>query len=465
MKFYSKPIVEHNEVPLADDGRLEEIVAHWQQREITPSQNDSSGNNTDSKRNDCYVVSAVFPADPYPAGKLAEILGLVKAQGDNILGHELIKLAKPNPKTFLGRGISEDIAARANEIGANMLVLDAELSPSQTRNLENMVGIPICDREAVILNVFLRHAKTRSARNQVEIAQLQYLRPRIRGLGLNMDQQAGGIMGGRGPGESASELMARRLDSRLAQLTKSSKRLSKAGECQRQSRSSCKRIALVGYTNAGKTSLMNGLTSAGLSARNLPFETLDTTTRVLHRQNSGDVLLSDTVGFIRALPNRLLASFESTLAETIESDLLVIVVDAADPERELHIRTTEELLFKLKANDIPRFFVFNKSDKLISPLSVQQCRALSHGNPYMNLSSLDNKSIASLHTALISEVSAKLQTCKLFVPYKAQDIITRIYAKSRVIKVHSDESGLSFILEGDGNLLAQLQRDSEEAQK
>ncbi len=464
MKFHSKPIVEHDEAPLADQGRLDEIITHWQQRNSSFA-NSSTSDKSDYKANNCYVISVSFPTDAYSERKLAEILGLVKAQGDCALGHEVCRINWVNPKTFLGSGLSKAIAARAFERGADMLVLDAALTPSQTRNLENMVGMPICDREAVILNVFLKHAKTRSARNQVEIAHLEYLRPRIRGLGLNMDQQAGGIMGGRGPGETASELMARRLDARLAELRSSSRRLSKAGICQRKSRSGCKRIALVGYTNAGKTSLMNALTSAGLSARNLLFETLDTTTRALDRRPNGDILLSDTVGFIRALPDRLLASFESTLAEVLESDLLVVVVDASEPEMEPQLHATEDLLVKLKTDSVPRIYLFNKSDKLASPLSDEQCRLLSHGHPSMMLSSFDKTAVESLRSMMINEVTNELHILDLFVPYKGVDVIRKIYATCRVLDLKSDSDGMSFTLEGEAKLLTQLKCESEEARR
>ncbi len=460
MKFYSKPIVEHDEVPLADNGRLEEIIKFWKDRE-NPGK--KSAHNSNKKGNLCYVVSVVEYKDPHPEGKLSEILGLVQAQGDRICGHEIYHSAKPNPKTFLGRGISEDIAERANELGADLLVIDAELSPSQMRNLEEITYLPIADREGIILNVFLCHAETRHARNQVEIAQLEYLRPRIRGLGLNMDQQAGGIMRGRGPGETASELMARQLDRRLAQLQKSSRKLITAGVSQRQSRVTCKRIALVGYTNAGKTSLMNALTMAGLSARNRPFETLDTTTRCLIRRSGEDILLSDTVGFIRSIPERLLNSFESTLSEILETSLLVIVVDAADPEKELHLRTTEKLLLKLKANTIPRFYVFNKIDKLKNSALSENFNSLTHGNNWVTLSSMNTKAVKQLRENLIHAVNTEKQISNVFVPYASREVITKIYAQCRIIEIKSDVNGLKFTLEGDKKVLEQIKIASNEA--
>ncbi len=195
MKFTSKPIPEHEEVPLADDGNLEKIVDHWTKRaELTETARGSKGNA-------CYVLSVGNKSDSLiREAKLAEICNLVRAQGDHIVGKEIYCLSKIIPRTLIGTGASREIAERALLCNADLLVLDAELTPSQMRNLEDAAGIAISDREGVILNVFLRHARTRRARIQVEIAQLEYLRPRIRGIGINMDQQAGGIGGGRGPG-------------------------------------------------------------------------------------------------------------------------------------------------------------------------------------------------------------------------------------------------------------------------
>jgi GTP-binding protein HflX len=281
-----------------------------------------------------------------------------------------------------------------------MLVVDAELSPSQARNLEDATGIAICDRELVILNVFLRNARTRRARIQVEIAHLEYLRPRIRGLGLDMDQQAGGMVKARGPGETASELLARQLDGRLVELRKQLARLARSGDTQRKGREACSRIVLVGYTNAGKTSLMNALASAELSARDVPFETLDTTSRCLTR-HGGDVILSDTVGFIRRLPPRLLESFESTLAEIVEASLVVVVVDASDPEWEMHLELTEAQITRLGAGQVPRFYVLNKLDRVATAPSPELLAGVGRGHGAMAVCSHDPAAMERLRAALI----------------------------------------------------------------
>jgi GTPase len=458
MKFHSKPIEEHTEVPLADDGQWEEQVAHWVGREVGP-------NRSADGKNACYVVSVGTKRDSevQEQARLAEILALVEAQGDRVVGHEIHRRNRPDPRTFLGSGSSEAIAARAKEAGADMLVVDADLSPSQTRNLEDLAGLPICDREAVILNVFLLHAKTRKARIQVEMAQLEYLRPRIRGIGLDMDQQAGGMMKARGPGETGSELLARKLDDRLVELRRQSAKLERTGETQRSGRAGARSVVLVGYTNAGKTSLMNGLTEAGLSARDMPFETLDTTSRCLTR-HGGDVLLSDTVGFIRRLPTRLLASFESTLAEIREASLLAMVVDLSDPEWTMHLDTTEAVLERLEATEIPRYYIFNKVDRVVEVPSEAQLRERSQGHDFAVLSAHDEAAVARLRTDLIGAARRQHRRAQVFVPYAANEVIASVYASCRVIAAEATDNGLEFTIEAPNEVIAKIERDSAKVQ-
>jgi GTPase len=449
VEVYSKPVAEHAEVPLADDGRWESVIEAFQRRRMSREPENQGGS-------DCYVVSVGPSREPIErSAQLAEIVNLVRNQGSRVVGQEVCHLADPNPRTLLGKGTAEAIAARARAQGATMLAFDAELSPSQMRNLEDATGIPVADREGIILNVFLRHARTRRARIQIEVAQLEYLRPRIRGVGLDMDQQTGGMARARGPGETASELMARKLDGRLAELQKALHALSTSEKTQRTQRATCKRIALVGYTNAGKTSIMNALTGAGLSARDMPFETLDTTSRCLTR-HGGDVLLSDTVGFIRRLPDRLLASFESSLAEVVEASLLVVVVDASDPERDLHLRTTEEILAKIGAADVPRFYVLNKLDRLPSPPSAEEIARACEGHPSMALSTHDAARVSALAESLLSAVRSDEQEVVTFVPYAASEALGVVYARCRVVESLAVPRGLRVRIQGPAEAIAQF---------
>lgn len=450
-KFTSNPIAEHAEVPLADEGQWEKIVENWTQRKAPAPAHDA-------EESACYVVSVGQEREPrIRTAQLTEIVALVQSQGGRVVGQEICYLSQVNPRTLIGKGMAQEIASRARENGATMLVLDAELSPSQARNLEDLAGIPICDREAIILNVFLAHAKTRRAKIQVEIAQLEYLRPRIRGVGLDMDQQTGGMTKARGPGETASELMARKLDGRLEELQKTLKKIETSGKTQRSQRSSCKRLVLVGYTNAGKTSLMNALTSAGLSAKDMPFETLDTTSRCLTR-HGGDVLISDTVGFIRRLPERLMASFESTLAEITEASLLVIVVDASDYERELHLETTLQILEKMGVDQIPRFYVFNKLDRLEEKPHDYELERWADGHPWAVLSTHDAMAVDALEQRLLLAVRNDEEELSALIPYASGEVLSLVYGKCRVLSSIAAESGLEMRIQGPTKVLSQIRK-------
>lgn len=438
MRFYSKPIPEHEEVPLADGGE-------WERLAESPSPL--------LQANAVYVLSVGRCSDPLiRSAQLAEICELVRALGHSIVGHEIRMLSKLQPRTLLGKGTCRAVAERARACGASMLVLDAELTPSQMRNLEDATGMAVCDREGVILHVFLKHASTRRSRVQVEIAQLEYLRPRIRGVGIDMDQQMGGVAGSRGPGETASELLARKLDGRLVELKKVQLKFQRAEQQQRQGRDDCRKIALVGYTNAGKTSLMNALTAERLSARQRPFETLDTTSRSLSRHGQR-VLLSDTVGFIRRLPERLLASFESTLAEIGQASLLVIVVDVSDYEWQSHLDTTLQMLERLGADGIGRFYVFNKADQLAEVPDLEKHR------PYRLLSSHDAAAVKELKEELLRTVRADLATRRLFVPYSATALLSRVYRDCRVLDSQPAPTGLRLEVQAEARILKQIKEE------
>lgn len=450
MRFVSKPITENNETPLADDGRWEAIIERFDRRHQPARARDAAGNA-------CYVVSVLLrEAAGDPGNQLREILGLVRAHGDRVVGHEQVRIVSPAPRTYLGRGASEAIAERAVAAGADTVVVDAELSPSQMRNLEDAVGLPIADREAVILEVFEANARTRRAKIQVEVAHLEYLRPRIRGLGLEMDQQAGGVMRARGPGETASELLARRLDGRLAGLRRALRKLERAAEQQRHRRDGCGRVALVGYTNAGKTSLMNALTGANLSAKDSPFETLDATARSLTRR-AGDVVISDTVGFIRRLPQRLMASFESTLAEIREATLLAIVVDLSDAEWPMHVATTDRVLERLEASAIPRLYLLNKLDVVAEPPPKVEVERVVGKHPWVALSTRHAAAVARLRRTLVDRARPQRRIARAFVPYEASELMTLVHARCDVLLSEAKERGIRFTVEGDADVVARLQ--------
>jgi GTP-binding protein HflX len=275
-----------------------------------------------------------------------------------------------------------------------------------------------------------------------------------------MDQQTGGNKNARGPGETASELLARKLDGRLEELRKSLAKLETSSKTQRQKRLDCQRIAVVGYTNAGKTSLMNALTGAALSARDMPFETLDTTSRCLTR-HGGDVVISDTVGFIRRLPERLLASFESTLSEIREASLLLIVVDVSDPERELHLRTILEMLEKLGARELPRYYVFSKLDRRDAPPDPAELATWSDGHPCLALSSRDAEAVARLQTELIAAARGEQEELTAFVPYSAASVLGAIYATCRVVASDAKDDGLQLCIQGPRRAVSRIKQSLE----
>ncbi len=449
LKFSSDSVEEHQEVPLADEGQWEAQLHYWSNRNTKRELSEKSPRS--------YVVSISVTREHVSEAQREEILSLVRSQGDEITGYEWVHLRKPEPRALFRSGVAEEIARRAKASGADAIVVDAEMSPSQARNLEDATGFAVRDREAIILNVFQKHVKTKKARIQVEIAHLEYLRPRIRGLGLEMDQQAGGIVGMRGAGETASELLARQLDRRLVALRKSIVKIESSGARERKGRSQCRKIALLGYTNAGKTTLMNGMTGAELSAADKPFETLDTTSRRLSG-HGGDVVLSDTVGFIRNLPERLLASFQTTLAEIVEADLLVIVVDVSDVEAELHIRTTEVIVGELDSQEIPRFYVFTKLDRCPTPLTSDHLASLSRGNPYAVLDGTDRDAVVALRKELLAKVRGARKEVGVFVNYENSEALSLVYAKARVISAIPEESGIRFELEVESRWLDAIER-------
>ena len=454
MKFSSDPIPQHDEVPLADDGRWEKTLALWSEKDEALSTPVGEG---------VYVLSVGVERDPLVReAQLREIISLVEAQGDTVSGFEIYHLSKVRPRTLIGKGTSRAVAQRARDSGAQVLVIDAPLSPSQMRNLEDDAGIKVLDREGVILKVFLQNARSRQARIQVEIAQLEYLRPRIRGVGLDMDQQMGGVTGSRGPGETASELLARQLDGRLAELKKANEKLLRASDNRREGREACQRIALVGYTNAGKTSLLNALTQESFSAKDQPFETLDTVSRSLSRHGER-VVISDTVGFIRDLPERLMASFQSTLAEIREAGLLALVVDLSDYEWRDHLLTTQAVLQDLKAEEIPRFFIFNKADLLTDIPSPAALEELVGNSPCRVVSSLDLDSVQGLRDSLLQAVRAQQAERSVFIPYAAKEALSLVYAGCRVLSTEPTPQGLKLQIHGPEPVIGRIEKALKEA--
>ncbi len=293
---------------------------------------------------------------------LKELEFLAETAGGTVLGSFVQKLNKPNPKTFLGTGKLQEIKTFIDENDIDSVIFDDELSPAQQKNLEKYLRVKIIDRTRLILDIFAQRAQTSYARTQVELAQYEYLLPRLTGMWTHLERQRGGI-GMRGPGETEIETDRRIIRDKIALLKKKLKAIDKQMATQRGNRGKMVRVALVGYTNVGKSTLMNLLSKSEVFAENKLFATLDTTVRKIVVHNI-PFLLTDTVGFIRKLPTQLIESFKSTLNEVTESDLLLHIVDISHPNFEEHIQTVRQILSEIKASNKPAVIIFNKIDLL-----------------------------------------------------------------------------------------------------
>ena len=294
---------------------------------------------------------------------LTELRLLAETAGAEVLGEVLQRRGSVRSSTFLSKGKIDEVRAMSAEQNATLLLLDDDLSPAQNRNLEEDLNLRVVDRSGLILDIFARRARTREARLQVELAQLEYTLPRLTRMWEHLSRLGGGI-GTRGPGETQLEVDRRRIRERIAKLKRELEGVVRERRVQRRGRRDCYKVSLVGYTNAGKSTLFNALTRARVFVEDQLFATLDPTTRVFAASNGTRSLLTDTVGFIRKLPPHLVASFRATLEEVTEADLLLHVVDAAEPYLERHIEAVESVLEEIGALGRPRLLVFNKIDAL-----------------------------------------------------------------------------------------------------
>jgi GTP-binding protein HflX len=323
--------------------------------------------------------------------------------------------------------------------------VDHELSPSQARNLEKAVGMEVMDRTAVILEIFHRHARSRAAKAQVEIVRLQYMAPRLREAGAGRDRQRGGI-GGKGAGESAMELDRRKIRDRVAELRAELTQLEEEARTQRSRRQELNRLALVGYTNAGKSTLMRALTGSDVYVADKLFATLDTTVRTLAPATHPPVLISDTVGFIDNLPHGLVASFKSTLDEALEASLLAHVIDASDPSWLRQLRVTEDVLKDIGAEHIPRLMLFNKVDRIEDPVALARIaqRVLAEWPDALLLSARSDEDIRLLHARIVAHFRRGYVEDDVHVPYDRQHLRALLFAECDVLGEKYDEKGVTF---------------------
>lgn len=304
---------------------------------------------------------------------LSELALLAETAGAVVVDRVQQERARIDPAYFIGRGKAQFVASLIEERQADLVIFDDDLSPAQIKNLSQIIGVKIIDRSGLILDIFARRARTKEARTQVELAQLRYLLPRLTRQWTHLSRQQGGI-GMRGPGETQLEVDRRRVRERIAKLSRTMKKIDVGRRVRRAGRKDFVRVALVGYTNSGKSTLLNTLTKADVFTEDKLFATLDATTRLAHLENGQKVLMTDTVGFIRKLPHHLVASFKGTLEEAVEADFLLHIVDASHPNFEEQMVAVREVLDELDILGKPSLLVFNKIDLLDGTVLLDQLK-------------------------------------------------------------------------------------------
>lgn len=377
---------------------------------------------------------------------LRELAALASTAGAEVLDGVLQRRGLPDPATFLGKGKAQEVAEIVSELGADTVVADSELAPSQRRALEDVLRVKVIDRTALILDIFAQHAKSKEGKAQVELAQLEYLLPRLRGWGESMSRQAGGQaaggvgIGSRGPGETKIELDRRRINTRISKLKREISTMKKARETKRSSRVNAQipAVVIAGYTNAGKSSLLNRLTSAGVLVENALFATLDPTVRQTATPDGREFTLTDTVGFVRSLPHQLVEAFRSTLEEIEFSDLILHVVDASDPDPAGQVAAVREVISEVEASSVPELIVFNKVD-LIDEATQIELRAGYPGSVFV--SSRTGAGLEQLRAEIASKIPAPDQHFVGTIPYSRGDLVSRVHIKGRVNATSYSENG------------------------
>ncbi|MCI9263317.1 MAG: GTPase HflX [Oscillospiraceae bacterium] len=365
---------------------------------------------------------------------LAELEALLETAGGECVGTLLQNKNTPDPRTFLGEGKVEELKQLCEAAGADLAVFDNDLSPSQQRVLTETLGIQVLDRSALILDIFAQRARTSEGRLQVELAQYKYLLPRLTSMWSHLERQEGAI-GTRGPGETQLETDRRIIRKKITKLEEELRevRRIRATQRQRREKNEIPVVAIVGYTNAGKSTLLNHLTGAGIPANNRLFDTLDTTTRTLELSDTCTVLISDTVGFISKLPHHLVEAFKATLEELEYADLLLHVIDASDPLWREQTEVVEQLITELKADGTPRIDVFNKCDLLEGDI-------LPHGEDIVTLSARTGEGVDLLLDKLRRRLDKGTVRVKLAIPYDQGGLVDMLYREAKVEKVEYGET-------------------------
>jgi GTP-binding protein HflX len=415
-------------------------------------------------RERAYLIAVDLPRARFdPDDSLNELATLVAAAGGDVVGRAVQRRGAPDPRTWIGKGKVVEVAAAAKQLGADLIVADDELSPSQQRALEADLGIRVVDRSGVILDIFAKHAQTKEGRLQVEVAQLEYMRPRLRGMWTHLERLGGGV-GTRGPGETQLESDRRVLDRRLGELKERLRVVEGQRERSRRSRShdGLFLASLVGYTNAGKSTLMNALSGADVLVADQPFATLDPTTRRVTLPNGTVVLVSDTVGFVNKLPPTLVAAFRATLEELHDADLLVHVVDVSHPALHERMAVVAQTLRDLELADRPLLIVMNKSDVLRGAEGDALREALGSEFPAaVFVSARRGTGLDDLRDRLAAAASRGWRRVTVRLPYSAGGLLQRIREHGSLKRAEYDEDGIEVEAEVPPAFASELERSAE----
>jgi len=368
---------------------------------------------------------------------LLELARLTDTAGGEVVGALQQRIDAPHPRLYIGEGKAEELRRHVEEREAGLVIFDEELTPAQGKNLEDVLGVRVMDRPELILDIFATRARSKEARLQVELAQLEYLRPRLKRMWTHLSRTRGGI-GLRGPGETQIETDRRLIGTRIADLKRKLQDVAAARAIQRGQRQGEFRVALVGYTNAGKSSLLRALSGADVFVEDRLFATLDSTTRAVELEAGYTALMTDTVGFIRKLPHHLVASFRSTLEEAREADVLLHVQDAAHPDRAEHEEVVNEVLRDLGLHERPQLLVFNKMDA-VGPAETEALREEVRGRNGASpeavfVSAHEPESLQSLRNALLARARARLRRIHLRVPAAAGDVLAEIHRDGEMLE-------------------------------